>query len=78
MGIGFKELVVILLIVLVLFGAKRLRTIGADLGSAIKNFRKSVQEGEEESTSDTRTAETPVGGRVIEGEISSKPKDRVG
>ncbi len=35
MGIGFKELVVILIIVLVLFGAKRLRSIGTDLGGAI-------------------------------------------
>jgi sec-independent protein translocase protein TatA len=49
MGIGFKELVVILIIVLVLFGAKRLRSIGTDLGGAIKGFRKAVKEGDEEA-----------------------------
>ncbi len=47
MGVGFKELLIILVIVLILFGAKRLRNIGSDLGSAIKNFRKSVREGDE-------------------------------
>lgn len=46
MGIGIKELVVILIIVLLLFGTKRLKSLGTDLGSAIKGFRKSIQEDE--------------------------------
>ncbi|MDH5573717.1 MAG: twin-arginine translocase TatA/TatE family subunit, partial [Gammaproteobacteria bacterium] len=49
MGIGIWQLVIILLIVLLLFGAKRLRNIGTDLGSAIKGFKTAVKE--EESTS---------------------------
>lgn len=44
MGFGIKELVVILLIVLLLFGTKKLKGIGSDLGSAIKGFRKSVSD----------------------------------
>lgn len=48
MGIGFKELLVILFIALLVFGAKRLRTIGTDLGSAVKGFKKAMNEGEEE------------------------------
>jgi sec-independent protein translocase protein TatA len=44
MGIGIWELVVLLLIVLVLFGTKRLRNIGGDLGSAIKSFRSALNE----------------------------------
>lgn len=48
MGIGFRELLIILLIALVVFGAKRLKTIGSDLGSAVKSFKKAVAEGEEE------------------------------
>ena len=79
MGIGFKELIVILVIVLVLFGAKRLRTLGADLGGALKGFRKAVKEGEE--TVDAATSETEavdkVEGRVIEGQATSKPNDKV-
>ncbi|HEU4600709.1 MAG TPA: twin-arginine translocase TatA/TatE family subunit [Steroidobacteraceae bacterium] len=48
MGIGFRELLVILAIALLIFGAKRLRTIGSDLGSAVKGFKKAMNEGEDE------------------------------
>ena len=44
MGIGIWELVLLLLIVLVLFGTKRLRNIGGDLGSAIKSFRSAIND----------------------------------
>ena len=44
MGLGVTELFVILAIVLVLFGTKRLRNIGGDLGSAIKGFRSAMNE----------------------------------
>jgi sec-independent protein translocase protein TatA len=42
MGIGIWELVLLLLIVLLLFGTKRLRNVGGDLGSAIKSFRSAL------------------------------------
>jgi sec-independent protein translocase protein TatA len=48
MGIGFKELLIILAIALLIFGAKRLRTIGSDLGGAVKGFKKAMGEGEDE------------------------------
>jgi sec-independent protein translocase protein TatA len=48
MGIGFRELLIILVIALVIFGAKRLKTIGSDLGGAVKGFKKAMSEGEEE------------------------------
>lgn len=47
MGIGFKELLIILAIALLIFGAKRLKTIGSDLGGAIKGFKKAMEEGED-------------------------------
>ncbi|HLF97786.1 MAG TPA: twin-arginine translocase TatA/TatE family subunit [Methylococcaceae bacterium] len=46
MGIGVWELVLLLLIVLVLFGTKKLKTIGGDLGGAIKGFRKALSDEE--------------------------------
>jgi sec-independent protein translocase protein TatA len=49
-----RELLIILLVVLLVFGAKKLRTIGADLGAAVKGFKKSVSEGEAEEEQDTR------------------------
>ncbi len=48
MGIGMRELLIILLVVLLVFGAKKLRTIGSDLGSAVRGFKQSMNEGEEE------------------------------
>jgi sec-independent protein translocase protein TatA len=48
MGIGMRELVIILLVVLVVFGAKKLRTVGSDLGHAVRGFKKAMSEGEEE------------------------------
>ena len=50
MGIGFRELLIILLIALVLFGAKKLRNVGSDLGAAVRGFKKAVNEGDDEQT----------------------------
>lgn len=46
-GIGTQELLVILMIVLVLFGAKKLPEIGSGLGKAIRNFRRATSEPDE-------------------------------
>jgi sec-independent protein translocase protein TatA len=48
MGIGMKELLVILAIALLVFGAKKLKTIGSDLGGAVRGFKKAMSEGEQE------------------------------
>ncbi len=50
-GISIWQLLIILAIVVMLFGTKRLRTLGSDLGSAVKGFRSSMQ-GEEERDKD--------------------------
>jgi sec-independent protein translocase protein TatA len=48
--IGFKELLVILAVVLLIFGAKKLKTIGTDLGSAVRGFKKSMSDGDSEES----------------------------
>jgi sec-independent protein translocase protein TatA len=65
-GFGLTELLVILAIVLLIFGPKRLKSLGSDLGSAIKGFRKAVSD-EEKKPED----EDP---RVIEGELNKAQK----
>jgi sec-independent protein translocase protein TatA len=50
MGIGFKELLIILAIALLIFGAKRLRTIGSDLGGAVRGFKKAMDEGDDKES----------------------------
>jgi sec-independent protein translocase protein TatA len=71
MGIGIKELLVILVIVIVLFGTKKLRNLGSDLGGAIKSFRTAVKDGEE----DGKQAEND--GETIDGEVTSKKNEKI-
>ena len=47
-GISVWQLLIVLLIVLLLFGTKRLRNIGSDLGGAIRGFRKGMNQTEED------------------------------
>jgi len=61
-GIGIGPLILILAIVLVLFGTKRLRNAGGDIGGAIKNFKKAVKE-EDANAED---------GTVIEQKVEDK------
>lgn len=63
-GIGIGPLILILAIVLVLFGTKRLRNAGGDIGGAIKNFKKAVKE-EDANAED---------GTVIEQKVEDKEK----
>lgn len=63
MGFGIKELLVILVIVILLFGTKKLKSLGSDLGSAIKGFRKSV--------SDDKADETEEESDAIPGQLGS-------
>lgn len=63
-GIGPGSLILIAVIVLLLFGTKKLRNIGGDLGSAIKGFKKAMNDekgldsSQAEKTSDTLTDNT--------------------
>jgi len=70
-GIGPGSLILILIIVILLFGTKRLRSMGSDLGSALKNFKKSVRDGSEEETSQKLESKE---GSTIEGEATHKDK----
>ena len=49
-NIGPVQLLIVLLIVLAIFGTKRLRTLGSDLGSAVKGFRSAVSDADKETT----------------------------
>ena len=46
-GVGIWQLLIVLAIIILLFGTKKLRSLGGDVGSAIKNFKQSVREGED-------------------------------
>jgi len=74
MGISIWQLLIILAIVLVLFGAKRLRNVGGDLGGAIKGFRQAMKEEDGAAKGDSKLNDQ---GNVIEGEVTAKKQDKV-
>jgi sec-independent protein translocase protein TatA len=76
MGISIWQLLIILAIVLVLFGAKRLRNVGGDLGGAIKGFRQAMKE-EGDTSQNGDKIEDQGKGNVIDGEVTSKKQDKV-
>jgi sec-independent protein translocase protein TatA len=53
--IGFPELLVILAIVFLIFGANKLPQLGAGLGEGIKNFKKSIKGGGDDDTEETKS-----------------------
>ncbi|MFZ1387206.1 MAG: twin-arginine translocase TatA/TatE family subunit [Thiolinea sp.] len=75
------QLVLILVIVILLFGTKKLRSMGGDLGEAFKNFRKAVKDGDEAPEAEKTAQQIPpansanVQGHVID--VQAKEKDKV-
>jgi sec-independent protein translocase protein TatA len=68
-GISIWSLLLILAIVVLLFGTKKLRNVGNDLGGAIRSFKKAVKEEEKAPEGDSN---------VIEGKVNeNKDKDKV-
>ncbi len=57
MGIGFPELMIILVIIMIIFGAGKLPEIGSAFGRSIKNFKSSMKEAQEESADEVAQAE---------------------
>jgi sec-independent protein translocase protein TatA len=58
-----RHLLIILVVVLLVFGTKKLRTIGSDLGAAVRGFKKSMNEGDQEQQA---SQSPPAGGKDAE------------
>ncbi|HEY8570724.1 twin-arginine translocase TatA/TatE family subunit [Microbulbifer sp.] len=57
MGISWQQLLILLVIVLLIFGTKRLRNLGGDLGGAIKGFKKAMKEEEKKGEDEEKDPE---------------------
>ena len=67
MGIGaWWHWLIVLLIVVLVFGTKKLKNIGGDVGGAVNEFKKAIKDGDVKD--DTTT---------VEGEVTNKTKDKV-
>ncbi|QLQ33524.1 MAG: twin-arginine translocase TatA/TatE family subunit [Candidatus Thiothrix singaporensis] len=67
------QLILILVIVVLLFGTKKLRNMGGDLGEAFKNFKKAVKD-EDEAAPPKIDQQASQAGRVIDSEAKEKDK----
>lgn len=70
MGISVTQLLIVLVIVIVLFGTKRLRNIGGDLGGAIRGFRSAMKDGEKDNKVEENGAD------ILEGEVTEKQSEQ--
>ena len=52
-GISFWQILIVLVVILVLFGGKKIRTMGSDLGESLKGFKKAIND--EDSTKDSES-----------------------
>ncbi|MBK6658285.1 MAG: twin-arginine translocase TatA/TatE family subunit [Proteobacteria bacterium] len=67
MGFSIQHLIVVLIIVILLFGTKKIKNVGADVGGWIRDFKKAMREDTTEET-----AAKPDNGKVIEGEARTE------
>lgn len=80
-GFSWIHWLVVLIIVVLIFGTKKLRNLGGDLGGAIKNFKQSMKEESENPSSDSGEGDEARkikndSGRVIDAEVTSKQKHK--
>ena len=65
---------IVLVIVMLVFGTKKLRNIGEDLGGAVKGFKEGMKSAEEKDEKPIETARQVTEGQTIEGEVKEKVK----
>jgi sec-independent protein translocase protein TatA len=65
---------IVLVIVMLVFGTKKLRNIGSDLGGAVRGFKDGVKEGTSDKPTEAAGTAQKTNGNVIEGEIKEKSK----
>lgn len=76
-GISIWQLLIILAIVVLIFGTKKLRGMGGDLGGAIKNFKSAMNEPKDGEKPAEQIADDPASGETIDVKATEKDKSDV-
>ena len=71
-GISIWQLLIVLVIVLLLFGTKRLKNIGSDLGNAVKGFKGAMKDEKKDEDDTSARLEQAEDEKIIEGEVTDK------
>lgn len=75
-NIGIWQLLIIVVIVVLLFGTKKLRNLGGDLGSAVKGFKKAVTDDDTAKTVESESTDSIVDKSTVESTVAQKEKDQ--
>ena len=76
-GISIWQLLIVLVIVLLLFGAKKLRNVGSDLGSAVKGFKSAMNDGEQNaSNKPAERIDSKADDSFIDVEVTKKEESK--
>ena len=80
-GLSIWHWLIVLLVVVLIFGTKKLRNIGQDLGGAVKGFKEGMksQDGEPVPPADAPSGQSSaqLGGKTIEGEVTKETSTKV-
>lgn len=75
-SISIWHWIVVLIIVMLIFGTKKLRNIGSDLGNAVKGFKEGMKGADEEKSQAAQPQQTLPPGQTIEGEVKEKTQTK--
>ena len=73
-GISIWQLLIVLVLVVLIFGTKKLRNLGTDLGSAVKGFKKGLSDDDKSAVEDKQSESMKE--KVIEGEAEKVEQDK--
>jgi sec-independent protein translocase protein TatA len=71
-GLSIWHWLIVLLVVVLIFGTKKLRNIGQDLGGAVRGFKEGMKTSDAESAPGTEQAPEQISGKTIEGEVKKE------
>jgi sec-independent protein translocase protein TatA len=76
-GLSIWHWLIVLLVVILIFGTKKLRNIGSDLGGAVKGFKEGMKNDDEVANQNKVVGQIKEGGQTIEGEVKDKKTTNV-
>ena len=76
-GLSIWHWLIVLLVVVLIFGTKKLRNMGQDLGGAVKGFKEGMKTEDDQAAASPAEPPPQVVGKTIEGEVSKDPAHKV-
>ena len=76
-GLSIWHWLIVLVVVVLIFGTKKLRNVGQDLGGAVQGFKEGMKSAETDAPAAPAEPPSQVTGRTIEGEVRKEPSTKV-